>query len=316
MDSQGTGIARREVLVAMIAGAATMAGCSVGSSDVAKIPRPARELILCGADEVFILSLGGPDGLQPTKVWSWRAANCPDIPQALHKGFRTTDDCKPVNAGQSILISSSSSAIALVDRKTGRASFHAAVVNAHSIEMLPGGRIAAAASTGNAPGANRIVIFNPAGQELASDALVSAHGLVWDERRNILWALGLDELRAYTLAGDDRQTSLKLEYKATLPDPDGHDLSPIPGTSRLFISTGRHCWYFDRDTRRFAPHEFLADAADVKSCSVHPITGQVAWVQAEGEEWWASRVHFRNPAGTLHLPDQRFYKARWMHGGI
>ena len=316
MNSQTPGIARRELLLAMMAGAAAMAGCSAGSSQAAKNLRPARELILCGADEVFILSLGGPDGLQPTKVWSWRAADCPDIPEPLHKGFRTTDDCKPVNAGQSILISSSSGAVSLVDRKTGRASFRVPVVNAHSIEMLPGGRIAAAASTGNAPGANRVVIFNLAGQELASDSLTSAHGLVWDDRRNLLWALGLDELRAYTLAGDDRQASLKLDYKVSLPDSDGHDLSPIPGTSRLFISTGRHCWYFDRDTRQFTPHESLANAAAVKSYCVHPATGQIAYVQAEGKEWWAPRIHLRNPTGTLHLPDLRLYKARWMHGGI
>ena len=316
MNAQPTGIARRELLLAMMAGAAAMAGCSAGSSRVVRNDTPARELILCGADEVFILSLSGPDGLQHSKVWSWRAADCPDIPESLHKGFRTTDDCKPVDAGQSILISSSSGAVALLDRKTGRASFHAPVVNTHSIEMLPGGRIAAAASTGNAPGANRIVIFNLAGQELASDALISGHGVVWDDRRNRLWALGLDELRAYTLVGDDRQTRLKLEYKVSLPDPDGHDLSPIPGTPRLFISTGRHCWHFDRDTRQFTPHESLANAAAVKSYCVHPTTGQIAYVQAEGKEWWAPRIHLLNPAGTLHLPDQRLYKARWMHGGI
>ena len=92
---------------------------------------------MCGWDEVFILALG--EGPTPThrKVWSWRAADSPEIPADMHALFRTTDDCKPVDGGRRILISSSGGGVALVDRETRRASFFARVTNAHSIEMLP-----------------------------------------------------------------------------------------------------------------------------------------------------------------------------------
>src|SRR6185503_12299931 len=158
------------------------------------------ELVVCGWDEVFILALG--EGQAPThrKVWSWRAADSPEIPKDMHALFRSTDDCKPVDGGRRILISSSGGAVALVDRGTRRASFFARVTNAHSIEMLPGERIAAAASVSAAGTGNRIVIFDAAtGKELASDELRSAHGAVWDDSRRVLWALGGDVLRAYTL---------------------------------------------------------------------------------------------------------------------
>jgi len=82
-----------------------------------------------------------------------------------------------------------------------------------------------------------------------------------------------------------------------------------------FGGTGKHGWFFDRDTHRFSPHEVLGDAASVKNFSVHGSTGRIAYVQAEGSNWWAERVHLLHPTGLLHLPGQRFYKARWVKSG-
>ena len=141
------------------------------------------ELIVCGWDEVFILALGEGPAPSHRRVWSWRAADSPEIAADMRPLFRTTDDCKPVDGGRRILISSSAGAVALIDRQTRRASFVARVTNAHSIEMLPGERIAAAASVSTAGSGNRIVVFDAAGKELASDELRSAHGVVWDESR-------------------------------------------------------------------------------------------------------------------------------------
>jgi hypothetical protein len=96
-----------------------------------------------------------------------------------------------------------------------------------------------------------------------------------------------------------------------LPDANGHDLVPVPATSRLFISTGQRGWYFDRHTRQLAPHDLLAETAEVKSYSIHRSTGRIACAQAEGNNWWAERVHFLKLPGVLYLPGQRLYKARW-----
>jgi hypothetical protein len=274
---------------------------------------PGTELVVCGADEVFILALGAGATPAHQKVWSWRAADSPEIPAAMHAAFRTTDDCKPVDGGRRILISSSGGAIALVDRETRRALFHARVTNAHSIEMLPGGRIAAAASVSTAATGNRLVIFDGAsGRELASDALRSGHGVVWDEARGVLWALGGDVLRAYTVGPAGGPVRLERTFELALPDEGGHDLIAIPGSSRLFVSAVRRCWYFDRDRRELSPHDALADQVNIKSYTVHPRTGRIAYIQAESPNWWAEHLHFRQPDGMLRLPGERLYKARWV----
>lgn len=309
MGTSKTSLTRRQVLAAM--GAVVAAGCG-GKRPPAESPgRGPMELILCGAEEVFILPMGMEADVEPRKIWSWRAAQCPDIPASLVRAFRSTDDCKPVEGGKKILVSSSSGAVALIERETGRAPFSAAVINAHSVEMLPGGRIAAAASVNESPLANRIIVFDIASKrELSSDRLVSAHGVVWDEKRDLLWALGNDQLRAYRVAeGDGR---LGLEFQTKLPEDNGHDLTPMPGSPRLFISTGHRCWFFDRDTRQLVPHDVLGEMEKIKSYSVHPGTGRIAYVQAEGTNWWAQRVRFLNPEGVLQLPGQRLYKARWV----
>ena len=271
------------------------------------------ELIVCGWDEVFILALGEGPAPAPRKVWSWRAADSPEIPPDMHPLFRTTDDCKPIDDGRRILISSSGGAVALVDRATRRASFVARVTNAHSIEMLPGGRIAAAASVSTAGTGNRLVIFDGAtGKELASDELRSAHGAVWDEARRTLWALGGDVLRGYTLGPAGGPTRLERAFEVALPSEGGHDLVAIPDSSRLFVSTVGRCFYFDRERRQLLPHDTLADRPDIKSYDVHRRTGRVVYVQADRPNWWSERLNFQRPEGTLRLAGQRLYKARWI----
>ena len=109
---------------------------------------------------MFILALGGGAVPAHRKVWSWHARDSPEISTDLHSTFRTTDDCKPVDGGRRILISSSAGGVALVDRETRRASFQTQVTNAHSVEMLPGNRIAVAASVSTTSTGDRIVIFD------------------------------------------------------------------------------------------------------------------------------------------------------------
>ena len=301
-------LTRREALLTLIdvpllLRQATAAGRQAGET----------ELAVCGWDEVFILALG--DGPVPAhrKVWSWRAGDSSGIPADMRALFRTTDDCKPVDGGRRILISSSGGAVALVDRETRKASFSARVTNAHSIEMLPGGRIAAAASVSTAGTGDRLVIFDAAtGKELASDALRSAHGVVWDDTRGVLWALGGDVLRAYSVSGTGGSTRLERTYELPLPSEGGHDLVPIPGSSQLFLSTVRRCFSFDRDRRLLSPHDLLGDRADIKSYNVHPRTGRVVYLQAESPNWWTEHLHFQRPDGTLRLPGERLYKARWV----
>jgi hypothetical protein len=69
-------INRRDALLALLAGPLAAHRSAAARQET---PREA-ELVVCGWDEVFILSLG--DGPAPShrKIWSWRAADSPGIP--------------------------------------------------------------------------------------------------------------------------------------------------------------------------------------------------------------------------------------------
>ncbi len=268
---------------------------------------PADELLVCGWDEVYILRLG--EG-EPEKVFSWRAADRPELPAPFKDKFRTTDECKAV-AGDRILITASSDGVALVERATGRTTFWGLCANAHSADLLPGERLAVACSVSQS--GNRLAIFDARTpeKELFSTELYSGHGAVWDAGRNLLWALGGRELRAYTLRDwKSARPSLELAASYPLPSGGGHELSP--DADFLIVSGSRDVWLFDRNSRRFTPHPELAGLEGVKSASVHLGSRRLAFTVADKPEWWTDTIRFRNPEGTLVRPAERLYKVRWV----
>ncbi len=272
------------------------------------------QLVVCGWDEVFVFDLGAPDN-PGGKIWSWRAKDRPELPAELHARFATTDECKPVDGGRRILITSSSDGVALVDYPSGKVVFHATAPNAHSAELLPGGRIAVAASHRPNASGDRLILFDIGSPDkpLSHTELPWGHGVVFDQKRRILWALADEDLHAYTLKDWDTDSpSLALNAKHRMPDRGGHDLYPAADTPALTVTTGKHCWLFDRDTRRFSPHPALADKASVKCITVDSATHRTVWMQAEGANWWSERLRFLNPTGELIMAGEKLYKARWM----
>lgn len=269
------------------------------------------ELIVCGWDEVFILDMNSQP---PAKVWSWKAASRPELPEAMRTKFNTTDDCKPVDGGRRILITSSGGGVALVERASGKVLFYGTAASAHSAAMLPRSRVVVAASTSEH--GNRFVLFDlkKSGQPLFETEGHGAHRAVWDGSRNILWTLSEFCLRAYGLA-DWETDKPRLEKTAeyTLPESDGHDLAVIPDTNLLSVTTAEHAWVFDRDRRVFSPHPQLGNQASVKCITVNPVTRQTVWTQADKGFWWTSTLRFLNPGKKLEFVGQHLYKARWMN---
>lgn len=274
---------------------------------------PKGRLIVCGWDELFILDLAAG----PRKIWTWKAEGRSDLPEAMRSKFKTIDECKPVDGGKRILITSSSDAVALIESQGGKVEFYASVANAHSAEMLPNGRLAVAAShKPDGPG-DRIVLFDVSqpGKELSHIELSWAHGVVWDEARKLLWAIGHDQLVAYRLVSwNTAKPSLSVADAYILPDPDGHDLYAVPDSKLLSLTTKSHCWFFDRHARKFRLHPALADRAGVKCINVNPATGQTVWVLSEAGNWWSDKLRFLDPETTVALSGERIYKARWLTG--
>jgi Family of unknown function (DUF6528) len=273
-----------------------------------------EELIICGWDELFILDLDHTRANIHTKIWSWRAKGRPDLPETFRGLFDSIDECKPFDHGSKILITSSGGAVALIDRNQDEVLFYAKAANAHSADLLPNGRVAVATSDAPEGRGDRLIIFdlhNP-DRELLSYDLPSGHGVVWDENRQQLWGLSNNDIRVYKLQDWDSPAPKLLKVSSVpLPDDGGHDLYPVGKTPFLSATTNNHCWYFNRDTHEFASHPALEKLAGVKSICQHPITHQLAYVQAEGENWWAENIHFADPDGKLHMAGEFLYKARW-----
>ncbi len=265
-----------------------------------------RELLVCGADEVFALNV---DAATPIKVWRWKAKSRWELPSQLKKRFYNTDECKPVDGGKRVLITSSGGATALVERRTGRAVFWAATPYAHSADLVPGNRVVVACATK----ADRLVVFDVGSpdKEVYRTPLTGAHGVVWDEQLHVLWALSDSELRTYRLVNwESDHPSMAVQDVYRLPKGGGHDLYPVPDSSDLTVTASSLCWRFDREKREFRPITDIKKPWSIKSISIDPVTSQLAYVQAEGGNWWTENIRIL-PDRTINLPGARVYKARW-----
>lgn len=153
----------------------------VCSFSLAQSKLSGKSFLVCGDSKVLLVDYAKSKEGTPSVIWTWDASKAADLPEDYKRRFQTMDDCKVVDKGKSELVSSSSGAIALLDSKSRKVLFLATVPNAHSIELLPGNLIAAAAST-NKTG-NKIMLFDAGESEklLAEDSLYSAHGTVWHE---------------------------------------------------------------------------------------------------------------------------------------
>jgi hypothetical protein len=272
----------------------------------------AEPILVCGAGTVFEIDTTTALDGKIEKTWVWNPKHREELPQALRRTFGSTDDCKPVEGGKKILVSSSFGGCAVVERPSGKVLWYAQVTNAHSIELLPRDRIVVASAVDVT--SDGLVLFDLArsNQPIWGTRLLSAHGVVWDAQRRVLWALGCVELRCFDLK-DWESLKPSLALKAAYPTPQAaaHDLQAVPHSNDLVLTTGTHIYLFDREKRAFRLHPDLGDRDNTKSISIHPVTGQVALVLAD-HEWWSHKLWLASPPGKIDLPKDHLYKARWL----
>ncbi|MEO6924331.1 MAG: DUF6528 family protein, partial [Bryocella sp.] len=232
------------------------------------------------------------------------------LPKNFVTNFRQVDDCKASVDGKELLVSSSAGAIAVVSYPAGKTVFYAHVPNAHSIETLPDGLVVAASST-NVEG-NKLMFFDRAQPDkvLTTLPLKAAHGVLYDPGRKVLWALEDDVLLelSVTRRGDDVEVNEELRYP--LGVKGGHDLQMMHDGSKLIVSTSGRVMMFDIAKETFAPYAPLVGLKNVKSVSINPTTGQLAYTQADPKVWWTFTVRFMQPDATATL-DSETYKVRW-----
>ena len=275
--------------------------------------RQERLLIVGGNDEVNIIDLKTSVDTIPDVIWTWRATEAKDLPdQYRERLFNHVDECKPIDGGLRILVTSSDGGVAIVDRSTKAVLFYTFVGNAHSAAWLPGERVAVAGSTHEK--GNRLSIFDLSRGEtpLFSDSLYSGHGVVWDDKRRRVYALGYDELRAYELVDwETTQPGLRLSKSWQIKGIGGHDLVQDPTDPDVLILTEHDgAWRFNLMSESFEPFHPLSTTHNVKSVTIHQ-AGEMAYIKAE-TSWWSTRIYLPGSGRFLTLPGRRLYKVRWL----
>ncbi len=117
--------------------------------------------------------------------------------------------------------------------------------NPHSIEILPSGDIVCASSNDKHI---RLYRYGGTKDDYVDYELDSAHGVLWDPDKQLLWALGYSRLVSYKY--EDGTLTVKKEYP--LPVSGGHALSAdFSDTDKLIVTTGNAVYSFSKVKRRF-----------------------------------------------------------------
>ncbi len=122
----------------------------------------------------------------------------------------------------------------------------------HSIEYLPNGMIAVASSGGGAIEKGFIRLYSAEKKndlKYAEKQLTSAHAVLWDETREVLWAMGNTAIVAYEVGSDPSSPSLtKIASYGCNDMKGGHDLSAIVGNDDQVWVGGSIVRIFDKTT--------------------------------------------------------------------
>ncbi|GIP33516.1 DUF6528 family protein [Paenibacillus sp. J2TS4] len=191
--------------------------------------------------------------------------------------------------GYVVVTTASGGFVGLIDYETGERLYSRDTKNEnnpHSIELLPDGNLVVADSVGKA-----VTIY--ASSQGDSNGyfyrveLPGAHGLVWDNKRKLIWAVGDYEVVAYEITGTLQQPTLTLreDLGADLPKPEdkegawGHDLFPVTDGGDLLWITGQYdVFQFNMVTGEVSTQFDAYDdvfALTAKSIGTQPYTGNI-----------------------------------------
>lgn len=204
------------------------------------------------------------DGSEASPLWQFQPTEA--LGYNTEKTAHRLDECRvrysTVLGKYVILITSSSGYAAVGEYPSGQCIFDVLLpgYGPHSIEYLPNGSVAVACS-GNGNTRWACIRFYAADeqgnltQKAQSISFEGAHGVIWDEDRQLLWALGTTQIKAYEVVGCGEDATLReVElYGATLPDGGGHDIAAIYSDTSgdSFLIGGKGVLLFDKKSGSF-----------------------------------------------------------------
>ena len=245
-----------------------------------------RMLIACGSNKVYIFdeSLARASGnYKDGLIWEWDASTAKSV---IGGNMDHIDDAKPVNDNKQILVTSSYNWAALVDIATKKVLWYATgVTGAHSAEILPGNLIAVACS------GEHVMLFDASmpNKKLAQYDLGSAHGVVWMESVQRLYAIGGTTLQKYRVMGNALSLDQTFDTKSAVTGL--HDMTKYD--SNTLIMTGSRAALFNVNTNTFTNIPHFNGFVGMKSINCNPDTGEVYYTfgaegLSEGSYTWSS----------------------------
>ena len=258
-------------------------------------------------------------------TWSWDATEAAAVLGLDKSRCNHLDDCKPVDNGKKLLCTSSYNWCVLLDIATKEVLFHTtATPNAHSAELLPGNRIVVACSGGESSGNNSIQLYDISqpNRILYQSALGSAHGVVWNETTQRLYAIGGQSLQIYKLKDWETATpSLELEKTERTPQGGLHDMSYV--NSNTLCIGGRGAYLYDIGANRFTEMMLFSASTAIKSINYNDETGELWYTDStnpEGSQSWSTQTirystdkNASTETRTIKVPDLDVYKVRVMN---
>ncbi|MGM9768506.1 MAG: DUF6528 family protein [Candidatus Cryptobacteroides sp.] len=280
-------------------------------------------LVFCGDNMVYMVNADlVSDVYTEAVIWSLDVKTLASQLGLSESRCDHLDDCKIVDNGKKLLLSSSYGWCALVDIATSKVQFYSTQCpNAHSAEYIMGKYIAVACSSGDTDDHSKVQLYdiNQSNVILSKSALESAHGVVWNSQRQELYAAGGNVLQTCTIEGIDSGTvSLKLVKSVSTPQGGLHDLTFVDDNTLCLA--GVKAYLYNINTGSFDEMMHFTNSISIKSLNYNPESGEFWYTDAtvpEGNETWSSqKIRFgtdRNSTNVdriIRVPDMDMYKVR------
>lgn len=277
-------------------------------------------IIFCGSNKVYMvnpdLAMGGT--YHGGVTWEWNAEDIKDVLGLAANRCNHLDDCKPVDNGSKLLITSSYNWTVLLDVATKQPLFYSTqTTGAHSAELLPGNKIVVACSDNG----DKLQVYDAGrnNEVLFSIPLVSAHGVIYVPATERLYAIGGQTMDIYSLKNmDTDKPELVLDKSVKTPKAGLHDLYLVD--SNTLTVAGRGCYLYDIAANSFKEMTQFAASTALKSVNYNGETGHCWYTDAtnpEGSQTWSTQtLHYStnvmgaSDAGTIKVPDMDVYKVR------
>ena len=235
---------------------------------------------LNGTLRVIDLTLEDPTSNEAI-VWTWTPTEEKGWKVPFKRLKYSIDDAKlrwsEYYQREVVLITSSWHWAGIADYATGECLWEWDVPNSpHSVDMLPNGDIVIAGSGRDdhqlEEGCLMYYSISKGEQCQMEDCYMfpRAHGAVWDPQNEVLWAVGMWELAAFTISPEGKLC--RIENKGgLLPSDNGHDLSQDYCDADLLMISSSNVYKFSKSQNKFLTEYAYSDILyahnDVKGVS-------------------------------------------------